>query len=306
MLHIPSLREGITVYKALDSDVRLDIIALLLENDGMNLNDIASTLNIKNSALTYHMKLLEESGIVAISGEKGGHGNQKRYAVCQEKILIDMHTRQSEKDRYKSSIKVGHYSDFEVSPTCGLANSSALLGEVDDPRYFAHDNRYSADILWFAKGYVEYAIPSFVPENQQITQISVSAELGSEAPGFNNDWPSDIVFSVNNIKCGMWTSPGDLGGTRGVLTPEWWYENWGQYGILKNFTVNEKGTFIDGDRVSDVTIHDLHLNYMSIIKFKLEVQEDAEHVGGLTIYGKGFGNTNQEIEATISFKPMDK
>ena len=32
--------------------------------------------------------------------------------------------------------------------------------------------------------------------------------------------------------------------------------------------------------------------------------EDAEHVGGLTIFGKGFGNYNQDIEVSINYKPI--
>ena len=45
---------------------------------------------------------------------------------------------------------------------------------------------YNADILWFTRGYVEYAIPNFIPASKKITQITISAELSSEAPGTNN------------------------------------------------------------------------------------------------------------------------
>ncbi len=65
---------------------------------------------------------------------------------------------------------------------------------MDDTRYFAHPDRYNADILWFSKGFVEYEIPNFIPGSQKITQILISAELSSEAPGINNVWPSDISF----------------------------------------------------------------------------------------------------------------
>lgn len=304
MIHIPSLKEGINIFKALASDVRVEIITLLLENDSMNMNDLAGKLKIANSALTYHIKLLEECGLVTISNELEGHGNQKKCSVCQEKILIDIHAKEEERDVYKTSIKVGHYADYEVYPTCGLATNTALLGEVDDFRYFAHPGRYSADILWFTRGYVEYVIPTFIPEGQKITQIAFSMELSSEAPGYNNDWPSDISFILNDKKCAMWTSPGDLGGVNGIFTPEWWYKNWGQYGLLKTLVINTEGTFLDGNKVSEIKIDDFELTYMSMLKLKLEVPEDAEHVGGLTIFGKGFGNYNQDIEVSINYKPI--
>lgn len=304
MLHIPSLKEGLDVFKALGSEIRVEIITLLLENNAMNMNDLANRLNIANSALTYHIKLLEECGLVQVSNEIEGHGNQKKCSVCTEKILIDIHARKQNKDVYQTSIKVGHYTDYQIYPSCGLANAKSLLGEVDDIRYFAHQSRYSADILWFSRGYVEYVIPTFIPEGQKITQISFSMELGSETPEYNNDWPSDISFILNDKKCATWTSPGDLGGVKALFTPEWWYDNWGQYGILKVLKINTEGTFIDGNRVSDITIDEFNLDYMSMIKLRLEVEENAEHVGGLTIFGKGFGNYNQDIEVSINYKPI--
>ena len=54
-----------------------------------------------------------------------------------------------------------------------------------------------ANIIWFSKGYVEYIIPNFIPASQKIEQIMISVELGSEAPGSNSTWPSDIHFYLN-------------------------------------------------------------------------------------------------------------
>lgn len=67
---------------------------------------------------------------------------------------------------------------------------------------------------------------------------------------------------------------------------------------------NQKGTFIDGLQVSDVSINDFEFDYRSTIKFKLEVPEDAEHIGGLTIFGKSFGNYNQDIDVHINYSPL--
>lgn len=70
----------------------------------------------------------------------------------------------------------------------------SVIGSLDDIRYFDHPDRFNADIMWFTKGYVEYIIPNLIPNNQKITQISVSTEISSEAPGVNSNWPSDISF----------------------------------------------------------------------------------------------------------------
>lgn len=136
-------------------------------------------------------------------------------------------------------MKVGHFTDYNVYPTCGLASANAIIGEVDDTRYFAHPDRYNADILWFTRGYVEYIIPNFIPISQQIDQITISAELGLEAPGINDVW-LDISFYVNDVFLGNWTSPGDFGDVKVIFTPDWWYPNWNQYGLLKLLVINNR------------------------------------------------------------------
>lgn len=305
MLHIKSIDDGLELFKALGSDVRVEIIKILLNEGSLNMNDLACKLGITNGALTSHIKKLEECGVVAVSSEAPGHGNQKVCSVHLDKILIELQDKPVNDNIYTTDIKVGLFSDYSVYPTCGLANSSRLIGEVDDTRYFAHPDRFEADILWFAKGYVEYMIPNFVPANQKVDEICISAELSSEAPGVNNVWPSDIYFYLNETLLGTWTSPGDFGDVKGLFTPDWWFPNWNQYGMLKTLVVNHDGTFVDGRRISDVVIDELGLTAKSQLKLKLEVPEDAEHVGGLTIFGKGFGNYNQDINIKIGYSAIE-
>lgn len=306
MLHIKSLEEGLEIFKALGSAIRVDIIKILCENNGMSMNDLANQLNITNGALTSHIKKLEECGLISISSDSASHGNQKICSVHLDKILIDVNSPDEDPNAnvYATDIKVGHYANYDVFPTCGLATSTALIGETDDTRYFSHPERYNADILWFTRGYVEYTIPNFIPHQQKIDKITISAELSSEAPGVNDVWPSDISFYINDTFIGQWTSPGDFGEVKGIFTPDWWFPNWNQYGLLKLLVINKHGTFIDGLQISDVTIRDLNLTDRSTIRLKLAVNEDSEHVGGLTIFGKNFGNYNQDINVRINYSPI--
>ena len=307
MLHIKNLDEGLEVFKALGSEIRIQILKLLLENREMNMNELASGLGITNGALTSHMKKLEETGIVKVLTEHEGHGNQKLCRVNVDKILVEIESRETEgrKNIYNTEVNVGHYSDYEVYPTCGLATDTALVGEVDDPRYFAHPDRIKARILWFTKGYVEYRIPNLLPGATKIEQIALSLEIGSEAPGTNNDWPSDISFYLNDEKIGTWTSPGDYGDVRGIFTPDWWLPNWNQYGLLKMLVIIREGTFVDGLKISDVDIERFHLDYKSSIRFKLQVEESARNIGGITIFGRGFGNYNQDIKVRIAYSQIE-
>lgn len=304
MLHIKSLNEGLEVFKALGSDIRIQILNILREHPGMNMNDLASCLNVTNGALTSHIKKLEDCGLITVTSESAGHGNQKICSVHINKILVDLENAKEENNVYETELKIGHYSNYNVYPTCGLASSRAIIGEVDDTRYFAHPDRYSADILWFTKGFVEYLIPNFIPHSQNIDKITVSAELGSEAPGVNDTWPSDISFYMNDVFIGSWTSPGDFGDVKGIFTPDWWYHSWNQYGLLKLLVINNKGTFIDGLQISNVTVKDLNITDKSPIRLKLAVNDDSTYVGGLTIFGKSFGNYNQDIRVRINYSPV--
>lgn len=307
MLHVKNLDEGLEIFKALGSELRINIIKLLQENHEMNMNELATSLGITNGALTGHIKKLEESGIIQVMTERGSHGNQKVCKVAVDKIVVDVESEENEEDQniYNTEVKVGHYSDYEVYPTCGLATSQAIVGEVDDPRYFSHPDRINAGILWFTKGYIEYIIPNLLPSATKIDQITVSLEISSEAPGINNDWPSDISILLNDVKIGTWTSPGDYGDVQGIFTPDWWFPNWNQYGLLKMIVINKKGTFVDGLKISDVTINEFNLDYKSTVRFKFEIEEDAKNVGGITIFGSEFGNYNQDIKVRIAYSPME-
>lgn len=304
MIHITSLDDGLDTFKALGSDTRIQILNILLENEQMSMNQLATELNISNGALTGHIKKLEECGLINISNESAGHGNQKMCSVTQDRIIVDIKKPIDYKNVFETEIKVGQFSRHQVWPTCGIATSESVIGEFDDIRYFNHPDRFTANILWFTKGYVEYTIPNLIPSNQRITQLSISAELSSEAPGIDNNWPSDISFYINDTKIGMWTSPGDFGDVHGMFTPQWWPQNWNQYGLLKLLVINDYGTYIDGLKISDVSTLSLHLDYNSDIRLRLAVENDSEHVGGITLYGKSFGNYDQDIRVAINYAPL--
>ncbi|WP_349772645.1 hypothetical protein [Lacrimispora xylanisolvens] len=68
--------------------------------------------------------------------------------------------------------------------------------------------------------------------------------------------------------------------------------------------VNQFGTFIDGLKISSVTIDDFKLDKRSPIKLKFQVKEDAVNAGGLTIFGSSFGNYNQDIKVRVHYSPV--
>ena len=304
MLHITSLNEGLEIFKALGSDIRVQILNTLMDNEKMSMNQLASQLNITNGALTSHIKKLEDCGLITISSESSGHGNQKLCSVKPDKILVELEHPVDYSNTYSTQIGVGQFTSHDICPTCGLATDKTVIGVLDDIRYFNHPDRFNAEIMWFTKGFVEYTVPNLIPRNNKIIQISFSMEISSEAPGINNDWPSDISFYVNDTLVGKWTSPGDYGDVKGMFTPDWWPPNWNQYGLLKLIVINKKGTFLDGLKISDVTTNTLDLDFNSTIRLKMAVEDDSEHVGGLTLFGKSFGNYGQDLNVSLSYTPI--
>lgn len=298
-IHIQELHSGLNIFKALSSEIRLEILTLLNKHDSLNLNDLAKRLNLTNGAITMHIKKLEESGLIEVTTSVGKHGIQKICYLNEEEIKIELQQKEEQK-LYEYQIKVGHYSDYYAEPTCGLATKESIIGEFDDPRYFADPEHINAEIVWLSKGYLEYRIPNYLKSNQEFKELQFSFEISSEAPTYNNDWPSDIYFYINNIELGYWTSPGDFGGITGKMNPSWWPPELNQFGLAKLLRINNKGTFIDGFQISDVTLSNIQLTTKSEIKFRLAVGEKGNK-GGLTIFGKNFGNFDKDISARILY-----
>jgi predicted transcriptional regulator len=136
------------------------------------------------------------------------------------------------------------------------------------------------------------AEPHFTPE-QKIIEVELSFEIASEAPDFADVWPSDITVHFNDEKLLSWTSPGDYGAKRGKLTPEWWPSN--QYGLLKTVQLTRDGVMLDGEKVSDIALNRLIGAAREYWSLRFEIPRDAKNMGGLTLFGKKFGNHAQDI-----------
>ncbi len=282
------------VFEALASDVRIKIINLLAEKP-MNIKEIAEHLGLSSAILTMHVKKLEKAGLVWSERVQSNRSNFKICHLNQESIEIEFPQKIQKKIQvHEFILPVGHYTDFDIAPTCGLATVEKIIGYYDDPRYFLDPERVRAKIVWFTKGYIEYKVPNYLFSNQEPTALEISMELGSEAPGVNNNWPSDISFLINGVNIGQWTSPGDFGGKRGNYTPEWWSLSVGQFGLLKILRIDDTGSYMDGEKISDITCSQLDLRQKQW-SFRIAVLENAVHPGGVTVFGAGFGNYDQDI-----------
>lgn len=284
----------IPLYEALASEVRWKMLRLLADAE-MNVKDLATQLHLSPSIVTMHIRKLEEAGLIGSRRVRLNGGTHKMCFIKESRIEILLPQASEEARVREQSIAIGHYTAFDVHPTCGLGTLEKEIGVWDDPRYFLDPERVQAAILWMGRGFVEYKTPNYLLPEQTAEAIELSMELASEAPGLRDDWPSDIGFIFNGVYLGSWTSPADFGrAARGKYTPSWWHRNVNQYGLLKTIRIDASGTSVDGERMSDVTIEDLRLEE-PFWTLRFQVDEQAEHVGGLTLYGAGFGNHDQDI-----------
>jgi predicted transcriptional regulator len=290
------------ILKALSSSTRLKILALL-SSQVLNISEIGEALNLPASTATLHVNALEEAGLINTELRPATRGLQKVCARAYDVIIVELTHGDSEQVKsVEVSMPIGAFVDCQVTPTCGLASNAGIIGLFDDPASFFEPGRVSAQLLWFHQGYVEYRFPNRLPPKAVIESAAISLELCSEAPLHHEDWPSDVTMWMNGVEIGTWTSPGDFGGQRGLLTPEWW-ENWNsQYGLLKVWTVTDSGSFVDGKRISGVTLDDVRIAGSPFFSVRLGVKPDARNVGGVNIFGRQFGNYPQDIMLRLRYR----
>ena len=290
------LKKDLPVLKGLSSEIRLSILELLRERD-MNVGEIAAVLKLPQSTVATNIIALEKVGLIATNSRKASKGNQKVCSPIYEEFVVKFPEREKEEnDVFEVEMPVGLFIQYEVSSPCGMCSSEKIIGYLDSPSSFLEPERVKAGLLWFEKGFVEYQFPNdALAKNRAPQKLEIIMELSSEVPGTNPKWLSDITLWLNGIEIGTWTSPGDFGDVRGKFTPAWWKLAGSQYGLLKNWGITEAGTFVDGTKVSPVTLTDLDIRGHTSLKVRIGIKEDAANVGGVNIFGEGFGNYGQDI-----------
>lgn len=294
-------QNSLPVYEALSSHVRLNILRLISEKE-YSVTELSETLHLSKAIITKHIQKLEEAHLIHCKRTPGKSGVKKIPILAVDNIEIQFPSQiYRSYSTYDTNIQVGHYTNFQVFPTCGLATSGNIVGKLDDPLAFVEPERVNASLLWFSEGFVEYKIPNHLTENQQPELLEISMEIASEFPYSNNVWPSDIYFSINGTVIGTWTCPGNFSDVRGFYTPAWWGDNLSQYGLLKHLRISHNNCTIDGEPLSDVTLEDLHIKESQFLDFQIGVSPAAKNKGGLTLFGNGFGNHPQDIVVKLFY-----
>ncbi|MCU0899456.1 MAG: metalloregulator ArsR/SmtB family transcription factor [Cypionkella sp.] len=290
--------ERLDVLKALASPIRIQILKLLRTDSAMNGSDIAERLDLPQSTVSTNLQILEAAGLIRTDTQKARKGNQKICHSTFDEVLVMFGDDVSplSESLIEVMMPLGLYTSCEVTAPCGICSVDGIIGMLDVPDTFLEPDRMKAGLIWFTQGYLEYKFPNNARLAQHVVEaVEISLELSSEVPGTSADWPSDITLSINGTEIGTWMTTGDFGDKRGVYTPDWWKLKGSQYGKLKNWRVTKDGTFVDGMKISPVSLVDLDLANHHSIRVRIAVKPDARHPGGINIFGRGFGNYDQDI-----------
>lgn len=294
----------VAVSHALSTRSRVDILRLLSARK-MNVVEIAEALSLPVSTVANNVKVLEAAKLINTELLPASRGAMKVCSRNYDDIHIGFNLEKAVPKGavriYEMEMPIGHYSDCEVYPTCGMANSDGMLIREDEPASFYHPKHVSAQIIWFRKGYVEYLLPLELPPNARVDSLELSMEMCSEAPNYDNNWPSDISVWVNGVEIGTWTSPGDFGDRRGKLNPSWWLDWTTQYGLLKTWRIDAEKTTLDMNKVSGAKLSDLKLMHRPNVRLRIGVKAESVHQGGVNLFGRQFGDYEQDIVMKVHY-----
>lgn len=288
---------------ALSSTDRLRILQLLSVSP-MTLSELSKALDLAVSSVSYHIDALTRAQLIFVDYQPGPKGHTKLCSKMAMSLKVDFCDIDTHTARNITSVEmpVGSYVECDITAPCGIADGNGVIGDVDDPHVLFMPERLGAQLLWFQSGHVSYNFPNdSLKKSRVFRSVDFSLELCSETVYYRNDWPSDVTVWINDTEIATYTVPGDFGGRRGKYTPEYWFINSTQYGLLKHFTVNDRGVFIDDQPVNNaVTFDSLNLSDGTFIRFTIGIKPDAKHVGGLNLFGAGFGDYPQAIVMTLS------
>lgn len=299
-INLEEEKELMALGKALSSEIRLKILGLLQEGP-LCVNEIAEFLNISASSAALHVRVLEEAELIRTELKPGIRGSMKLCIRQETSVVLDLQKKSKEQREEVISMPVGNYVDYKITPTCGMVNEEEYIDGEDEPRCFYDPRRTTAKLVWFSSGYLEYRFPNAGMQKEPVKSLDFSAELCSETADYNLDCPSDITLWINGIEAGTWTCPSDFGGRRGKLNPDWWEDKNSQYGNLKNWHIDETGTYLDGLQVSGRGIEAYALAEGPYVSVRIGIKEDAEHVGGVNIFGNCFGDYPQDLVMRLKY-----
>lgn len=290
----PECNEKVLVIaKALAHPIRIEILRQLSEAP-RSITEIAKLNRITNSTVIFHLGILEEATLIyskVMPNKKG-----KTLIFFLNFINIHLFTKgcnTPNTEVFTQSVGVGNYIDASFNKYIRIATEEeSFILEKND----AFDTRrFDAQLICTDNGTFTYAFSNHLFRENPVEKIEFSFEICSEAPYYRNDWKSEITFAVNGIELATYLSPGDFGGTRGELNPDWWDDKFTQYGSFVTVAITDECVYLNGEKSGITSLKDLKLCQNNRIEFTIFIKKGAKYAGGFNLFGRKFGNHPQDI-----------
>lgn len=83
---VRTFRDCIPIFTALGDVNRQDIILLLAEQEPLNVNQIAEQIDLSRPAISHHLKILRDIGLVSVSRK----GTENNYSLALDDALVQI------------------------------------------------------------------------------------------------------------------------------------------------------------------------------------------------------------------------
>lgn len=293
------------ICNALSSKLRVSILSQIYYKP-MSIVELSRANNISNSTTIFHIKVLLDAELIVIKHLPNKKGLTQIFFINFTELNLFFYNKENtlmHQETFTQSVLVGDFIDADFFENYRIVTR---MGMIRLTKHSIFDNaRKDALLLSTTGGAVIYAFSNEIAEHNKVIDLSFSLELCSEAPNYRNDWQSDITFSINGLEILTYTAPGDYGGIQGKLTPSWWHLNNSQFGDLVKIRINDQGVYLNNQlHTTNINLNRLKLHQKDRITLRIENKKDALHMGGFNIFGKEFGNFDQDIVMSITYEKL--
>lgn len=264
---------------------------------------LVKELGIPKTTLLFHLHKLEAADVIYMFYKSAEHGSIRYISrkIKSVKVTVYYNERVETPATHTvlQTVGVGQFADF-TGDSFNMATTAEHFQLLTDRCFIPQ--RFDAQLVYTKKGRITYYFDNDAAKNHTVTELSLSLEICSEAPYYDNNYKSDITFWINNREIATYTCDGDYGDRRGNLNPAWWSDVNTQYGKLLTLTVTDDAVMINGKRIhSKLRLKDLALGSGNKIVLTLGNKDTAEYPGGFNLFGQRFGDYEQDICMQLQF-----
>ncbi len=269
-----------------------------------SVSDLQKATKIPKSTLIRHLQKLEEANVISALYRSSSTGTTRVFQRDMRKFCLNLYYKgdpipMQNEVRYVESMGVGQYTDF-IGDSLGFSTAERSYHFITENCFT--NKRFDAQIVYCTTGRITYYFSNKTAKYHELTSLTLSLEICSEAPYFDDDYLSDITFWINHKEILTYLSDGDYGDHRGKLNPDWWPNTNSQYGKLITITISNQEVLLNGKRIeSRFRLKDLNLQKGNKIVLTVGNKDTCEHPGGFNIFGQGFGDYAQDINLIFTF-----